>query len=176
MNFLKTLLKNKVFRVSVVLIVLVFPFTHYYRVVFVTGESMHPNYKHGEMIVEEKASSLGEYWEPNRGDVIVVRRENKEKLIKRIIGLAGDTIEIKHGRILLNGKIYRDSYTHQNITYWLETEEDRAKKPRHRWLFLNSYVKEMTVPKGCLWVIGDNRHMSWYGLVKVSNIEGKVLY
>jgi len=176
MNFLKTIFKNKIFRVTIVLIVLVFPFTRDYRVVFVSGESMYPNYKHGEMVIEEKASSFGKNWEPNRGDVIVVTIQSREKLIKRVVGLAGDTIEIEHGRILLNGKIYKDLYTHQNITYWLETEKNRAKKPRHRWLFFNSYEEEVTVPKGYLWVIGDNRHMSWYGLVRIGDIEGKVLY
>tara|TARA_Y100000310_G_scaffold316606_1_gene368539 strand:- start:2304 stop:2834 length:531 start_codon:yes stop_codon:yes gene_type:complete len=176
LDFLKTLLKNKVFRVTVILIVLLFPFTSDYRVVFVNGESMHPTYRNGEMLIEEKASSLGEYWKPNRGKVIVVITDDGEKLIKRVVGLSGDTIQIKHGRILLNKEIYKDPHTYQNITFWLEDEEDRAKKPRQDWLFLNTDTEEKTVPEGYIWVIGDNRHMSWYGLVRIKEIEGKVLY
>ena len=156
--------------------ILVFPFTSGYRVVFVTGESMHPTYKSGEMIVEEKISSLGKDWEPSRGDVVVVLTKDKEKLIKRVIGLEGEYIEIKHGRIYINDEKYKDPYTHQDITHWLEPEEVRMTKPRERWLFLNTRLDVGVIPNGYIWVMGDNRHMSWYGLVKIKEIEGKVLY
>jgi len=176
MDIIKKLLKNKIFRVTVLLIVLLLPFTSGYRAVFVTGRSMYPTYEHKEIVIEEKASSLGKFWKPNRGDVVVVLTKGKEKLIKRVIGLEGEYIEIKHGKIYINDKKYKDSYTHQDITYWLESEEVRITKPRKRWLFLNTSLDVGVVPKGHVWVMGDNRHMSWYGLVKVKEIEGKVLY
>ncbi len=176
MSFLKTLLKNKIFRVSVVLIILIFPFTSDYRIVFVAGDSMHPTYVHGEMIIEEKISSLDEYWKPNRGDIVVVLTEDKEKLIKRVIGLEGEYIRIKHGKIYINDKKHKDDWSYQNITYWIESEETRAKKPKEEWLFFNTYQDVGRVPKDHIWVIGDNRHMTWFGFVKAKEIEGKVLY
>jgi signal peptidase I len=176
LSFLKTLLKNKIFRVVAVLIILVFPFTSNYRVVFVHGQSMFPTYKHMEIVIEEKSSSLSEYWEPNRGDVIVVITKDKEKLVKRVIGLEGEYIRIKHGRIYINDKKHKDHWTHQDITFWTEPENIRATKPKEDWLFLNTDQDVGRVPKDHVWVIGDNRHMSWFGFVKTKEIEGKVLY
>ena len=70
----------------------------------------------------------------------------------------------------------KDNYTHQNITFWLEDEETRSKKPKSDWLFLNTYEDFGVVPKGHVWVIGDNRRMSWMGKVKIKDIEGLVLF
>jgi signal peptidase I len=176
LNFLKKIFKNKIFRVTALLIVLLVPFTSDYRVVFVHGESMLPTYRHLEVVIEEKASSLGKLWKPKRGDVVVVVTGDKEKLIKRVIGLEGEYLKIKNGRIYIDDKKYQDSYTNQDITYWVEAEEVRATKPKSEWLFLNSQQKVGVVPKGSVWVIGDNRHESWMGFVKMEEIEGKVLY
>ena len=173
---LKLILKNKIFRVTILLVILLLPFTSGYRFVVVTGHSMHPTYEDKEWVVEEKASSLGESWGPSRGSVVVVVTKSKEKLIKRVIGLEGEYIEIKNGKVYVNNKKFKDSYTYQDITYWLEPEEVRITKPKSEWLFLNTSLDVGVVPKGFIWVMGDNRIMSWYGLVRVKDIEGKVLY
>ena len=103
---LKEILKNKIFRVCCILIVVTFPFTSKYRFVKTIGESMEPTLKDGEWVVMERSSSLGEDWFPARYDNVVIKDEG-EKLSKRVIGLPGDTIEIKEGVIYLKfGKLY----------------------------------------------------------------------
>lgn len=176
MNIIKKIFKNKVFRVTALLIILLLPFTSDYRFVFVDGDSMYPTYVNWELIVEERASSLGESWVPKRGDVVVVVDDTGDKLVKRVIGLEGECVRIENGRIHINNKIHKDSYTHQDITYWIEPEEVRMTKPKEEWLFFNTCQDMGVVPKGYVWVIGDNRSMSWMGLVKIEEIEGKVLY
>ena len=79
-----------------VLIILLLPFTLDYRFVFVDGDSMHPTYTDWELVVEERVSSLGEYWRPKRGDVIVVVDDVGDKLIKRVIGLPGEKVTINN--------------------------------------------------------------------------------
>jgi len=176
LDFLKKIFKNKIFRVTAILIILLLPFTSDYRIVFVDGDSMYPTYEHGEMVIEERFSSLGEHWRPSKGDVVVMLTEDGEKLIKRAVGLEGENLIIKNGRIYVNDKRYRDAYTHQDITYWVESERLRMTKPKNEWLFFNTEEDVGVVPKGYIWVIGDNRKVSWMGLVKIKDIEGKVLY
>jgi signal peptidase I len=136
---------------------------------------MYPTFKDGEWIYVQKRGNLPPRWTPTKFDVIIVGADG-DSLIKRVIGVAGNTIAIKHGRIILNGKIYKDRFANQNITFWLEDEEERSKKPKREWLFSNDDAQEKTIPKGFVWVIGDNRSLSWYGMVKIKNIKGLVIF
>jgi signal peptidase I len=138
---------------------------------------MLPTYKSGELVIIHKLNSLGENWKPQKGQVIVaVDPKDGEKITKRVIGLEGEYVIIKNGYIYINDKKHEDPYTYQNITYWTEPEEIRATKPKDEWLFLNTDQDVGLIPIGYLWVIGDNRNMSWYGLIKIEDIEGLVLF
>ena len=156
MNFFKTLYKNKFLRVVVLLIILLLPFTLDYRFVVVDGESMYPTYDHGEIIIQERISSLGEYWSPQRQDVVVVIVDT-EKIIKRVIAVSGEVVRIDaNGNILVNEKKYSDAFSTKTL--------GNVPKAFRR------------LEKGEYWVVGDNRSESWYGIINIKNIEGKVLY
>ena len=111
------------------LLVMYLMFGHQYRVTYNFGESMHPTLQNGEWVYVQKSGSLPSHWNPTMLDIIIVEADGDD-LIKRVIGVAGDTIAIQHGRIVLNGEIYKDQFTNQNITFWLEDEEERLKKPK----------------------------------------------
>ena len=157
------------------LVLMYLMFGYRYRVTYNLGESMHPTLQNGEWVYVQKSRSLPSYWNPSILDIIIVEADGDD-LIKRVIGVAGDTIAIENGRIVLNGEIYKDQFTNQNITFWLEDEEERLKKPKKEWLFLNANIQEETIPKGFVWVIGDNRSLSWYGLVRTKDIKGLVIF
>ena len=75
----------------------------------VLGNSMHPTYKNGEYLMANKV--LYRFSEPRRGDVIIFKYSETQDFIKRIIGVPGDSLTIKDGKILINGnQLDEDTY------------------------------------------------------------------
>ena len=66
---------------------------------FVKGQSMEPNFENGDYLIVDELSYR--FQEPQRGEVVVFKYPNdiSQRYIKRIIGLPGETIEIKEGKI-----------------------------------------------------------------------------
>ena len=122
--------------------------------VFMT--SMEPNFTEGDRVVVNKAV----YWfgEPQRGDVIIFEEPNgtEEDFIKRIIGIPGDTVEIKNGAVYVNGIRLQEPYVMAPPAYTMAT---------------------ITVPEDRYFVLGDNRnysndsHNGWF--VEEDKIHGK---
>ena len=105
----------------------------------IEGASMEPNFHDGEyLIVNKLAYRLGEY---ERGDVIVFKYPNdpSKDYIKRVIGLPGDTVEIRGGQLYVNNVEINEPYEHMpNV---------RDEPPT-------------VVDAGHLYVMGDNRPAS----------------
>ena len=121
----------------------------------VDGFSMNPTLQNGEYILVNKlAYKTGQ---PTRGDIIVFRLPGDESqdLIKRVIGLPGDTIHVSDGIVTINGTKLNEPYIAQNPLYSGE------------WI----------VPEGNLFVLGDNRNDSrdshQWGMLPFENIIGK---
>jgi len=105
----------------------------------IEGASMEPNFHDGEyLIVNKLAYRLGEY---ERGDVIVFQYPNdpSKDYIKRIIGLPGDTVEIRGGQLFVNDIRIEEPYEH------MPNVRDEAPS---------------VVEAGHLYVMGDNRPAS----------------
>ena len=124
----------------------------------VYGLSMLPTIEDGEYIMVSKASYF--FGQPRRGDIIVFESPQDPRadldLIKRIIGLPGDTVEVTDGRVIVNGTALTESYTLEPPHYLMLPEE---------------------IPAGNYFVLGDNRnnssdsHRGW--TVPRQNIVGK---
>ena len=155
MSTVRNLIKNKVFRVSLILIIITYPFYKDYELVYSVGDSMLPTYENGEILVVKRLSTFDNHWSPSRGQVIIAKDEENDSVTKRVVGVAGDAVSIKKGKIILNEEIYRDSISSE---------------------YIYGDQREVTVPEGYVWVIGDNRNFSWSGLIKISNIKGVALY
>ncbi len=136
---------------------------------------MLPTYQDGELLLIYKSKSINKDWEPQRGQVVVVKEESGDTLLKRVVALEGEHVEIRDGGIYINDKKYEDEWTYQDVTFWAESERERSKKSKKDWLFLNTHMKIGIVPKGYVWVIGDNRNESWMGMVKIKDIKGCAL-
>jgi len=123
----------------------------------VDGLSMNPTLQHGEYVLVSRLSY--KTGEPQRGDIIVFSfpMDQKQDLIKRVIGLPGETISINNNEVLVNGVKLEEPYIAQSPVY----------------------SGEWTVPEGQLFVLGDNRNDSkdshQWGLLPTENVIGKAL-
>ncbi len=79
----------------------------------VYGQSMEPNLHTNQRLVVEKIS-YNRWWPmrgPQRGDVVVFRvNPNSDLLIKRVIGLPGDRVEIRAGQVIINSEVLGEPY------------------------------------------------------------------
>lgn len=141
----------------------------------------------------------GRIWDdmPKRGDIVVFKFpvDNKTDFIKRVIGLPGDTIEVKRGRLYINNQMVEreevGDYTvdefvirPENYTEYTETLPEGFK---HNILEVSDYepqvdnTTKVTVPEGHIFVMGDNRDRSddsrvSVGFVPVENLVGKARF
>ena len=123
----------------------------------VDGFSMVPTLQDGEYVLVNRLAFLNS--QPERGDIIVfVSTQSADlDLIKRVIGLPGDTINISGGVVRVNGQVLDEPYI--------------AAAP--------IYNGEWDVPDGNLFVLGDNRNDSSdshaWGLLPLENVLGKAI-
>ena len=151
-----------------------------YRIAFGIGESMEPTHHHGEWIIAEKVNNSKNNWSPERFDVILVKDKSNDNLSKRIIGLPRDTIEIKEGVIFLNEHPLDDPFGQGKIgTYLVDENGNRLKywngPEKGKPIYSPTSISKITIPRGNVWVIGDNREMSWYGILPIKNIKGLII-
>jgi len=128
----------------------------------IDGSSMEPNFSDGEFLLTEKVSYR--FGKPERGDVITFFEPNSEKtLIKRIIGLPGEKISIKNGKVFINSQQLEEKYL-TKLTY------------TSGGVFLREN-EEKVVPKDSYFVLGDNRIQSLdsrtLGFIDKKRITGK---
>ncbi|MCL4177110.1 MAG: signal peptidase I [Verrucomicrobia bacterium] len=121
----------------------------------VTGKSMEPTYRDGRVNFINRLAYRRS--EPRRGDVVGLQTENSRLLVlKRIVGLPGERVSIRYGRIYIDGKALAEDYTDgQPIPPTLGERKLGAVE---------------------YFVIGDNRDLSAYGVVERRHILGKVLF
>ena len=115
--------------------------------------------------VRKALISIGE---PKREDVIVfIYPEDRAKdFIKRVVGVGGDTIEIRNKKIFLNGLPYQDNHG----VYVDDFILPGSIQPRDNF-------GPFTVPKGTVFAMGDNRDQSYdsrfWGVVDLKDVLGK---
>lgn len=82
----------------------------------VTGDSMYPTFHDKEQIIAEKVSIKVK--ELERGEILIFEHPNEKGrlLIKRLIGLPGETIKIKNGKVYINGKELNEPYLSDTTT------------------------------------------------------------
>jgi signal peptidase I len=149
--------RNTLIRIAILIVVCVILFHFVLLPVRVDGISMLPTYKSGSI---NFANRLAYLWhEPQRGDVVTVRFAGYHlMLMKRIIGLPGETVAFSNGTVFINGKPLDEPY---------------EKKPG------NWTLPPKTLGPDEYYIVGDNRTMPWrdhtFGVVERYRIVGKVL-
>ena len=116
----------------------------------VSGQSMEPNLHNGQFVMISKIV----YWfdEPERGDIVVYNSDRVgHHVIHRIVGLPGETIAVREGKIFVNGDQLEEPYIPDG----------------------SRTVRAQTVPDGNYYIIGDNRDAASWEMVPAEKIVGK---
>lgn len=150
MKFIKEL-------VPYVVITLIVLFIRMYIVspVRVDGNSMYPTLNNREFLLLTKFDHSYERFD------IVVLKYNKQKLVKRVIGLPGETVEYKGNKLYVNGKVIEEEFK------LFETKD-----------FNITELGYDVIPEDYYFVVGDNRNASLdsrrIGLIHRKDIEGTI--
>ena len=141
----------------VVIVVLILQFIFMGATIY--SESMKPALNKGTKVVINKLAYTKN--KVRRGDIVAYTDDGR-LLIKRIVGMPGETVRFQDGFVIVDDKVYEESYIPK------ETET-------------NTYEK-FKVPKGSYFVLGDNRENSTdsrsvlVDIVPVQNIMGKAFF
>ncbi len=134
---------------------------------FIPSGSMLPTLQIDDRLIIDKISYR--FSNPVRGDIVVFnptaqleKEKFKDAFIKRVIGVPGDRIEVKSGKVYVNGKVLKEKYL------------DEA--PHYNWSS-TMLTPDGVVPEGHYLVLGDNRNNSYdshyWGFVPKDKIVGK---
>lgn len=149
--------------------------------VTVNGHSMDPTLSDGQRLISSKISKY------ERFDIITTKEPGEERMIvKRIIGLPGDTVQMENDQLIINGKKYNEPYLRefkkefsddklQNKYSYSEAFQSQAENAKY---FTSDF--EYTVPEGKYLILGDNRLISKdsriFGFVNKDMVQGKVIF
>jgi signal peptidase I len=144
------------FGIAIILALLIITFIA--QSFLVHGVSMEPTLHNGERLMVDKVTYR--FRPPHRGEIIVFRypANPRNKYIKRVMGLPGDQVEVRHHVVYINGQALDEPYIN-GPTY-------------------NDYGP-VVVPKNTVFVLGDNRNLSAdsrmpdVGPVPYKNIVGR---
>lgn len=141
-------------------------FTFLFRIVGVDGFSMENTLMDKDRLLLQ----AGRYT-PAYGDIVVINRYAEEPLIKRVIALPGDTIDIDaSGTVWINGIVLEEPYLDEAKLL------DGYATPRMQ------FTGPATVPEGHLFVMGDHRTESKdsrskeVGFIKIKDVAGKAVF
>ncbi|QST02951.1 signal peptidase I (plasmid) [Pontibacillus sp. ALD_SL1] len=119
----------------------------------VSGQSMEPSYQNRDFVAAVKWGIHDLEYK----DVVILPIEDGTEIIKRVVGLEGDIIEIKDGSLFRN--------------------DERVEEPYIKEDMITDYGR-ITVPKDHVFVLGDNRNYSSdsrnFGPFPLSDVKGKV--
>lgn len=119
---------------------LVLVFTFFGRLITVDGSSMESTLLHGELML---VRSVG--YAPQQGDIVVLTQASfrEDAIVKRVIALGGQTVSIDYlaGTVSVDGVVLDEPYIKEEM-------------------LSRGDVTQMTVPEGCIFVMGDNRNVS----------------
>lgn len=133
---------------------------------YIPSLSMFPTLEEGDRLVTEKITYRFVH-PPERGDMIIFypppevvpERDTSTTFIKRIVALEGDAVEVKRGKLYLNGNQVDEDYVAEPIMY---------------------RTARTIVPPGCVWVLGDNRNASLdshaWGPLPMERIVARVVF
>lgn len=150
-----------IFRSIVFFSVFILFYCYGVRLSVVNGESMMPYYEDGQILLINQTKKITKDY--NRFDVVIFKStELNMYLIKRIIGVPGDTIQIKQGLVYINDHLLEENKTHELMNTAGLAEN------------------KITLKEGEYFMLGDNRNGSMdsrdFGVISDKDIIGTVYF
>lgn len=155
---MKGFIKEILIAVAIALVIMQF-----IKPTIVKETSMQPTlYENDYLLLNRQAYNFGE---PERGDIIVFHTDlttesgDEKMLVKRVIGLPGETVTVEGGLVYINGEILEEDYIKDGYT--------------------DGYIDNYLIPEGELFVMGDNRLVSIdsrteaVGSITIDSVLGK---
>lgn len=151
--------------------------------------SMQPNIVEGDRILVNKMAyridvpftdiAIQNRALPQRGEVVVFESEKADnRLIKRVIGIAGDEVAMQNNRLIVNGEVANYASVEGNIYRETIGAQTRNIQIRPNEKAFDSF-EPVVVPPDHILVLGDNRNNSadsrYYGFVPVSELSGRAV-
>lgn len=147
----------------IIIVIILFIITFIFSITQVVGDSMYPTLKDGEVLILNKFKYR--FSDIKREDIISLKYADTKYLIKRVIGLPGENIEIRNNKLYINGTEYNEEYLSKDLDYIDFKLSDLG------------YSK---IPEDMYLVLGDNREISLdsrkIGLIKKKDINGKISF
>lgn len=128
--------------------------------------SMEETIMPGDMVFSEKITYYGRA--PQRGDIVTFADPQVagRTLIKRVIATEGQTVDFRDGQVTVDGQVLDEPYTLGKPSYPLDHTAPGV-----------DLTYPLTVPDGCIWVMGDNRTASqdsrYFGPVEDDAVTGR---
>lgn len=143
-------------KIAVIVIIFLIVFSFVFGIIRYEDSSMYPMVKAGDLVVYYRLDK-----DYVASDTIVLKHEGTYQ-VRRVIAVAGDTVDITENGLSINGALQNESSIYEETVRY-DTDVEFP----------------LTVPEGCVFVLGDSREQSvdsrMYGCVEVKDTIGKVI-
>lgn len=157
---IKEFLKDSI-KYVIVIFVILFVISYVISITQVVGSSMNPTLSEGQVLFLNKF--IYHFSDIKRGDIVSLEYADTKYLIKRVVGLPGEKIDIINNVLYINDKVYQEDYLANDLEY-----KD----------FHISDLGYDKIPDDMYFVLGDNRENSLdsreIGVIAKDNIKGKI--